>query len=391
MTYLQHPVNEDRPVRIAVIGAGWIGKFHAESIARRIPNARLEAIADPVLPALESLAGRLGVSKISTDPADVLADPDVDAVLIAAPLRFHSELIAAAAKAGKDVFCEKPGGRTIAELDAAIDAADTAGVVLHFGFNRRYSADFAAARKLIDDGAVGVPQLLRSLTRDPGTEAGLNNPERIAPGTIFLETLIHDFDTLNWLNPGAIPVRVHAVADALVAPEAKAGGLLDTAVVTVTYSNGAIAVAEANFNALYGYDVRGEVFGSAGMVTAGGPQASNATSYTAAGIASDTVRLNVDLFHDAYTAELAHFANAVKARLSGAVEDITTAANAPAAAGGTDARNALAVALAAFKSAQTGLPVDVVDFAELRAAEAAPQTAAAGLRTAGLQTAGLGA
>lgn len=110
MTYLQHPVIEDRPVRIAVIGAGWIGAFHAGSIALRIPNARLEAIADPVLPAVEALASRLGVTKISTDVADVLADPDVDAVLIATPLRFHSELIAAAAKAGKDVFCEAADG-----------------------------------------------------------------------------------------------------------------------------------------------------------------------------------------------------------------------------------------------------------------------------------------
>ncbi|MFI2565172.1 Gfo/Idh/MocA family oxidoreductase [Paenarthrobacter sp. NPDC018779] len=374
MTYLQHPVTEDRPVRIALIGAGWIGKFHAESIARRIPNARLEAIADPVLPAVQELATKLGVTKISTDAADVLADPDVDAVLIASPLRFHSELITAAARAGKDVFCEKPGGRTIEELDGAIDAAASAGVVLRFGFNRRYSTDFAAARKLIDDGAVGTPQLLRSLTRDPGTEAGLSNPERIAPGTIFLETLIHDFDTLNWLNPGAVPVRVHAVADALVAPEAKAGGLLDTAVVTVTYSNGAIAVAEANFNALYGYDVRGEVFGSAGMVTAGTPQATNATSYTAAGIASDTSRLNIQLFHDAYTDELAHFAHDVAAR-RGYAGERTTAAASPAvvAPGGVDARNALAVALAAFRSAETGLPVEVSDIAELQAAEGAVQ------------------
>ncbi|MDP9936420.1 myo-inositol 2-dehydrogenase/D-chiro-inositol 1-dehydrogenase [Paenarthrobacter nicotinovorans] len=371
MTYLQYPAAEDRPVRIAVIGAGWIGRFHAESIARRVPHARLEAIVDPVLAAVQELATSLGITKISTDVADVLADPDVDAVLIASPLRFHAELITAAAQAGKDVFCEKPGGRTIAELDAAIDAAASAGVVLRFGFNRRYSADFAAARKLIDDGAVGTPQLLRSLTRDPGTEAGLSNPERIAPGTIFLETLIHDFDTLNWLNPGAVPVKVHAVADALVAPEAKAGGLLDTAVVTVTYSNGAIAVAEANFNALYGYDVRGEVFGSAGMVTAGTPQATNATSYTAAGITSGTSRLNIHLFHDAYTAELAHFADDVAARRG--FGSTTAGASPTAAPGGVDARNALAVALAAFRSAETGLPVEVADIAELRAAEGAVQ------------------
>ncbi|MFJ4210050.1 Gfo/Idh/MocA family oxidoreductase [Paenarthrobacter sp. NPDC089675] len=378
MTYLHHPVEEERPVRIAVIGAGWIGKFHAESIARRIPNARLEAIVDPVLSAAQELATTLGTSKISTDVADVLADPDIDAVLIASPLRFHAELITAAAHAGKDIFCEKPGGRTVAELDAAIHAAASAGVVLRFGFNRRYSSDFAAARRLIDDGTVGTPQLLRSLTRDPGTEAGLSNPERIAPGTIFLETLIHDFDTLNWLNPGAIPVKVHAVADALVAPGAKAGGLLDTAVVTVTYSNGAIAVAEANFNALYGYDVRGEVFGSAGMVIAGTPQATNATSYTATGIASETSRLNIRLFHDAYTAELAAFADDVAARRGYAPEGTTAAASfaavaaSPVAApGGVDARNALAVALAAFKSAQTGLPVEVSEIAVLQAAEQA--------------------
>ncbi|YCK81344.1 Gfo/Idh/MocA family oxidoreductase [Arthrobacter sp. D3-18] len=368
MGYLQHPVTEDRPIRIGLIGAGWIGSFHAESVAHRIPNARLEAIADPALPAVEALANRLGVAKISSDPADVLNDPDVDAVLIAAPARFHSGLIAAAAGAGKHAFCEKPGGRTVEELDEALDAAVTAGVIVHFGFNRRYSNDFAAARRLIDDGAIGTPQLLRSLTRDPGNADGIANPERIPPGTIFLETLIHDFDTLNWLNPGAVPVRVHAVADALVAPEAKEGGLMDTAVVTVTYSNGAIAVAEANFNALYGYDVRGEVFGSAGMVTAGGPQASTAMSYTAAGINAATVRLNVDLFHDAYTAELAHFVDAVKADRDG------MQAPAAQAAGGADARNALAVALAASRSAQTGLPVDVATIAVLRPAEPALHT-----------------
>lgn len=363
MSYFQHPVGEARLVRVGLIGAGWIGSFHAESVALRIPAARLDAIADPDLPAVEALATRLGVSKISADPADVINDPEIDAVLIAAPVRFHASLIAAAVNAGKDVFCEKPGARTIDELDRALEAAEAAGVHVQFGFNRRYAADFAAARKLIDDGVVGTPQLMRSLTRDPGTAAGIANPERIPPGTIFLETLIHDFDTLNWLNPGAVPVRVHAVADALVAPEAKAGGLLDTAVVTITYSNGAIAVAEANFNALYGYDVRGEVFGSAGMVTVGGPQESSATTYTAAGIGTGTVRLNVDLFHQAYTAELSEFVDAVADRRDGVQVKET---NCPR---GADARNALALALAAFRSAESGLPVDVATIAELRPAE----------------------
>jgi len=156
--------------------------------------------------------------------------------------------------------------------------------------------------------------------------------------------------------------------------------------VTITYSNGAIAVAEANFNALYGYDVRGEVFGSAGMVTAGTPQATNATSYTAAGIVTETSRLNIHLFHDAYTAELAAFAGDVAARRGYAGES-TTAASSPApvaAPGGVDARNALAVALAAFKSAETGLPVEVSEIAELRAAEPVPKHASAQPAPAGV-------
>jgi myo-inositol 2-dehydrogenase/D-chiro-inositol 1-dehydrogenase len=131
-------------------------------------------------------------------------------------------------------------------------------------------------------------------------------------------------------------------------------------------------VAEANFNALYGYDVRGEVFGSAGMVTAGGPQASSAVSYTAAGIASDTVRLNIDLFHGAYTAELARFVDGVAARRAGGTPE------GPSAPGGTDARNALAVALAAIRSHGTGLPVDVSAVAHLEAAEPGLQLAGPG-------------
>ena len=102
------------------------------------------------------------------------------------------------------------------------------------------------------------------------------------------------------------------MADALVEPGLRDQGFLDTAVVTIRYSNGAIAVAEANFSALYGYDIRGEVFGSKGMVQAGRATETAARRYTADGIAADTPRLNVELFRQAYTDELADFAAAVR-------------------------------------------------------------------------------
>jgi myo-inositol 2-dehydrogenase/D-chiro-inositol 1-dehydrogenase len=219
-------------------------------------------------------------------------------------------------------------------------------VPLQVGFNRRFDAGFRAARELVDAGRVGTPQLLRSLTRDPGNP----DPGRVPPSTIFLETLIHDFDTLRYLNPGAEAVEVYAVADALAYADFKDQGLQDTAVVLVRFDNGAVATAEASFNAVYGYDIRGEVFGSGGMVTAGDPRRTTATLHDAGGLASDTWRRNVDLFFDAYTAELAHFADCARTG--------TTPAPTPT---GQDARAALAIALAAIRSVDTGQPVRLTE------------------------------
>jgi myo-inositol 2-dehydrogenase/D-chiro-inositol 1-dehydrogenase len=356
MAYLaQNPAPIPAPVRIGLIGSGWMGAFHAESIARRVPGAVLAAIADPNVEAAEALARTLGTPKVTASADDILADPEIDAVIIASPARFHAALISQAAAAGKHVFCEKPGGQGLDELDAALAAVEAAGVHFQIGFNRRYAADFQAAKQDLAAGIAGQPQLLRSLTRDPGN-GSIPNAARVPAWTIFLETLIHDFDTLNWFNEGAEPVQVYAVADALVEPGLRDQGFLDTAVVTVRYSNGAIAVAEANFSALYGYDVRGEVFGSKGMVQAGRATETAARRFTAEGLAADTPRLNVELFREAYTDELADFAAVVRARRDGTPPPSGDITLTPGAA---DARRALAVALACIESVKQGGPVAV--------------------------------
>jgi myo-inositol 2-dehydrogenase/D-chiro-inositol 1-dehydrogenase len=270
----------------------------------------------------------------------VFADEGIDAVVIAAPARVHADLVAAAAGAGKAVFCEKPMAVTLADADRAIDAARAAGVVLQVGFNRRFAPDWRAARELLDTGRLGTPRLLRSLTRDPG---GFD-PARVAPDTIFLETLIHDFDTLRFLNPGAEAVEVHATADALVEPDWRDRGLLDTAVVVVRFDNGAVGTAEACFEAAYGYDVRGEVLGSGGMVQMGDGRRTGMVFSSAAGRSIQTARGDQELFADAYIAELAAFVSAVRTRTSPPVT-------------GEDARAALAIALAAAESVRAGRPV----------------------------------
>lgn len=312
-------------LRFGLIGTGWIGRFHAESLARRVPDACLVAVADPNIAAAQAI----GASQTYADPLELIGDPAVQAVAISSPAATHTDLVVAAAQAGKHVFCEKPMALTLDDADRAIAAAADAGVALQVGFNRRFAADFAAAHDAIAAGTIGTPQLLRSLTRDPGISAEL--AARVKPWAIFNETLIHDFDTLCWLNPGARVTEVYAQAAALIHPQFAEAGFLDTSVVQLRFDNGAFGTAEASFQAVYGYDVRGEIFGSDGVLLAG-------RSPEQAG------RLNTELFADAYVAQFAHFVDSIR---TGTTPSVT----------GHDARVALEIALAAAESVRTGAPV----------------------------------
>ena len=333
------------PLRLGLIGTGRIGTAHARVLAEQVPGAVLAAVAAARPGAAAPLADAYGAQAFD-DPQALIDSSDVDAVVITASSTAHSDLIVAVAGAGKPVFCEKPASMTLAEMDRALAAVESAGTTLQVGFNRRFDAGFAAARAAVEAGDLGTVQLMRSLTRDPG----LADPAAVPPWTVFTQTLIHDFDALLWLNPGASPVEVYATADALVAPDFADAGLLDTAVVVLTFDNGARAVAEASFSAAYGYDVRAEVFGSAGMVTVGDGSRSSARFSTSSGSHHDTARGDVELMGEAYAGEFREFVAAVREGREPAVT-------------GRDARRALAVALACVESVRAHAPVAVTEAA----------------------------
>jgi myo-inositol 2-dehydrogenase/D-chiro-inositol 1-dehydrogenase len=329
------------PVRIGLIGAGRIGASHAAVIARRVPEAQLVAVADPRPGVAAELAESLD-ARGETSPEAIFAAEDVDAVVIAASSIAHAELIVAAAAAGKHVFSEKPAGMSLEEIERGISATAQAGLAFQVGFNRRFAADFRAAHDAIVAGRIGTVRQLRSLTRDPG--AGPADPDSVPPWTVFTQTLIHDFDTLNWLNPGARAVDVVATADSLTAPGHPT--LLDHATVVIRYDNGAIATAEASFAAAYGYDVRGEVLGSAGMVTAGEGATTSMRLHDATGRLATTAHGDTELMIDAYTGEFAEFATAI---LEGRTPSVT----------GEAARAAFAIAHACIESYRSGGRADV--------------------------------
>ena len=326
-------------ISVAVLGAGNIGRYHAESLATRIRGAKLAVIADPVGNLAVKLADELECAN-TTDVDAVLGDRTVDAVVIATPGPTHAELIGKAALAGKAVFCEKPLAWDLETADAAVAAVERSGTLLQIGFQRRFDPAFVRARQLVAEGALGDLQLLRSITRDPK----LTHPERVPPWAIFRETLIHDFDVLCWMMSGVEPVEVFAMADALVSPAHAESGLRDTATVQVRFASGALATADASFQAVYGYDVRAEVFGSRGMAIAEPKMGSGAVHYTPEGERRDRVFWYLDLFGDAYTAELRAFVHAV-------------ATKGPSPCTGAEARRALSIAVAAIRSVEERRPV----------------------------------
>lgn len=324
------------PVRIGLIGAGRIGASHAAIIARRVPEATLVAVADPRPGVAAEIAEPLGARGL-TSVEEMLVAEDVDAVVIAASSTAHVGLIVAAAAAGKHVFSEKPAGMSLLEIDTSRRAAGAAGIVFQVGFNRRFAREFVAAHDLIVTGALGSIRQLRSVTRDPGR--GPDDPDAVPEWTIFTQTLIHDFDTLNWLNPGARAVDVMATADSLTAPGHPT--LLDHATVVIRYDNGAMATAEASFAATYGYDVRGEVLGSEGMVTMGEGAQSSLRLHNGDGRIAMTSHSDTDLLIDSYAGEFAEFAAAIQ---EGRAPSVT----------GADAFAAFAIAQACIDSMTTG-------------------------------------
>jgi len=252
----QHTLN------IGVIGAGRIGRVHSEHLATRIPGVRLAAIADVNLPAAESLAGQFQATP-HQDYRRLLDDPTLQAVAICSATDTHARLIVEAAQAGKHIFCEKPIDYDLQKIDAALAAAERAGVKLMIGFNRRFDPNFRKVRELVSEGKLGDVHLLRITSRDPA-------PPPIeyvrVSGGMFLDMTIHDFDMACYLT-GSDVVEVFAAGGVLIDPAIGAAGDIDTALVTLKFANGAIGAIDNSRQAVYGYDQRVEVFGSAGMVS----------------------------------------------------------------------------------------------------------------------------
>src|SRR5436190_2016941 len=267
-------------IDVALFGAGRIGNIHAGNVAKEA-GARLKYVVDPSASAAQALARRHDAQV--TTVAEVFDDKDVEAVLICSSTDTHADLIQAAARAGKQIFCEKPVDLDLQRARACADAVKSAGVACLIGFQRRYDPTFSALKARIVKGEIGTPEMLIVTSRDPGAPP---IPYVRSSGGIFKDMLIHDFDIFRWILDDDAET-VHANGSCLVDPAIAEAGDADCTAVTIRTKRGKLCQINTSRRAAYGYDQRFEVLGSGGMLQAGNQSPTAVVSSTAKAIACD--------------------------------------------------------------------------------------------------------
>lgn len=293
-------------IRIAVLGAGRIGKIHAGNIAAS-RRASLAGVADFVAEAAQSLAASLDT--VARSAEDLLADPSINAVAICSPTDTHADYIEAAVSAGKAVFCEKPVDLASERIRVCLAKVESSGKSLMIGFNRRFDPNFAEVKRRITAGDIGAVELVTILSRDP-------SPPPVSyvarSGGLFRDMMIHDLDMARFLLDED-PVEVHAVGSSLVDPEIGKAGDVDTAAVQMKTASGKICQISNSRRATYGYDQRIEVHGAKGMARAQNVPVTTVEIADARGFRTDPAQpFFLERYAAAYRDELEHFLDCIE-------------------------------------------------------------------------------
>ena len=327
---------------MGVVGVGTMGKRHAENIRRLIPEAQLIAVADADLNHAKQVAAELEIDHCYNTVEALVERKDIQAVVIVTPAKFHGAAIKTCAREGKDIFCEKPLTLTVEEADEVLEVTAKAGVRLQPGHVRRYDPAHVRAKKRIEAGEIGDPVLFKSLARDPAPppvsymQSGVN-------GMFFQDSSVHEFDLGRWMMNDEI-AELHAYGAVLVFPEAAQFNDIDTALVNMKFSRGALGAVENYMQSGYGYDIRTEIVGSKGTIMLGYLQQTPELVLTASGTRTDVVDHFLVRFADGYLNEMRDFVRTILANRDPRVD-------------GFDGRQAVAAAAAAERSYRQGRPV----------------------------------
>ena len=335
-----------KKMKFAVAGLGRIGKIHLENLLQ-IPSIDVVAVMDP-MEASRAYAQEKKIPFITATYKELLASTDFDAIVICSPTDTHADYVELAAKAGKHIFCEKPLDLNLNRIIEVLNVVKDTNIKLMLGFNRRFDKEFKKVQTLVAAGAVGDPHVVKITSRDPGAPP-VSYIEK--SGGLFLDMTIHDFDMARFVV-GKEVEEVYAKGTVLIDPAIGEAGDIDTAVITLTYTDGTMAIIDNSREASYGYDQRIEVFGSKGMVQSNNNFSDSHTLYNANGVhGALPLHFFLERYEDAYKTEITDFIKNLENNTAMSVN-------------GNDGLQSLKIGLAAKKSLKENRPVKIKDINE---------------------------
>ncbi|MGI8897531.1 MAG: inositol 2-dehydrogenase [Pyrinomonadaceae bacterium] len=333
----------NKKLGIGVIGLGRLGSAYAKYFTGRIAGATLVAVSDVIESTVTSVAAELGISKRYGRYQDLIADAEVEGVVVVSPTSTHKEIVLEAAKHGKAIFCEKPLSISLDTAHEMLRVIEQTGVFFQMGFMRRFDKGYVGAKRKLEDGVIGTPVVFKSSSRDP-YRPSLEYLDPAHSGGLFIDCGIHDLDLARWYM-GEI-ASVYSIGGTLAYPEMKEIGDIDNAITSLYFTSGALGTIDLSRNGVYGYDIRTEILGTEGTLKIGYLRETPILVMTKDGITHDTVPYFTERFEQAYITQLQDFVNNV---LQGKLPSVSCA----------DGVAALQVSAAATLSFKENRPVKI--------------------------------
>ena len=331
-----------KTIKLAIAGLGRIGKIHLKNLCRNFPEVDVVGVMD-VLDESKNIADEFNVTYFVKTIHELIALPDLDGIVICSPTDTHADYVEKAARAGKQIFCEKTLDLSLDRVQEVTAIVEQAGVRLMLGFNRRFDPEFKKIRELVVNGSIGEPQIVKITSRDPGPPP----VEYVkTSGGIFLDMTIHDFDMARYIS-GKQVKEVYAKGAVMVDPDIGKAGDIDTASIILTFEDDTMAIIDNCRRAVYGYDQRLEVFGRKGMAQAENNFPNNHKLYTESGVYSDLpLHFFLERYDASYNQEMKEFIDAL---VSGGKMPVD----------GNEGLMSIAIGLAAKKSVKENRPVRI--------------------------------